>query len=106
MRLSPWGRAVAVSAVLVLGAAAVLAVGAPASRHERLVSYPVGGALEGVSFDLDGASLDVVAGPRMTVQRIERYSFGHDAGTTRTVSGGGPRVGSRRPSAPPHARPG
>jgi putative adhesin len=103
MRLSSWGRAVAVSAVLVIGAIAVLAVGALASRHERLVSYPVGGALEGVSFDLDGASLDVVAGPRMTVQRIERYSFGHDARTTRTVSGGVLRVVSRCPSALPHA---
>jgi|tagenome__1003787_1003787.scaffolds.fasta_scaffold20288290_2 hypothetical protein len=103
MRLSPWGRAVAVSAVLVLGAAAVLALGALASRHERLVSYPVGGALEGVSFDLDGASLVIVSGPHMTVQRDERYSFGHDARTARSVSGGVLRVVSRCPATLPHA---
>jgi hypothetical protein len=103
MRLSPWGRVVAVSAVLVVGAAVVLAAGALASRHERLVSYPVSGALEGVSFDLDGGSLEIVAGPHMTVQRDERYSFGHDARTTRTVSGGVVRLVSRCPSVLPHA---
>jgi hypothetical protein len=106
MRLSSWGRAVAVSAVLILGAIALVGVGALASRHERLVSYPVSGALEGVSFDLDGASVDFVGGgprARMTVQRTERYAFGHDARTVRTVSGGVLRVVSRCPRALPHS---
>jgi hypothetical protein len=104
MSLSPWGRAVAVSAVLVVGAAVALAAGALASRHERLVSYPVGGALNGVSFDLGGASIDVVGGgprARMSVQRDERYAFGHDARTVRTVAAGSLRVVSRCPSTFP-----
>lgn len=106
MRLSSWGRAVAVSAVLVVGAAAVLAIGALTSRHARLISYPVGGAPQGVSFDVAGADVDIVGGGqhgRMTVQRLERYAFGHDARTTRTVSGGMLHVTSRCPHALPHA---
>ena len=106
MRLSPWGRAVAVSAVVVLGAAAVLAVGALASRHARLVSYPVGGELQGVSLDLGAADVQIVGGgarARMTVQRLERYAFGHDVRTVRTVSGGVLHVVSRCPTALPHS---
>lgn len=104
MRMSPWGRAVAVSAVLVGGAAAVLAVGALASHHQRLVYYPVSGALDGLSLDLGEAGIDIVGGgphARITVQRTERYSFGHDARTIRTVSDGMLRVVSRCPAAVP-----
>lgn len=106
MRLSSWGRPVAVSAVLVAGAAAVLAVGALASRHARLVFYPVDGEPQGVSFDLGDADVDIVGGgphARMTVQRLERYAFGHDARTTRAVTGGMLHVTSRCPSALPRA---
>jgi Putative adhesin len=106
MRLSPWGRAVALSAVLVAAAAAVLGVGALASHHTRLVSYPVSGALDGASFDLGNASIDVVGGgprARMTIQQVERYSFGHDARTVRTGAGGILRVVSRCPTAVPHS---
>ena len=106
MRLSPWARAVAVSAVLVLGGAAVLAAGALTTRHARLVSYPVGGEPGGLSFDLDDADVDIVGGgprARMTVQRLERYAFGHDARTVRTVSGGVLHVTSRCPTVLPHA---
>jgi Putative adhesin len=106
MRLSPWGRVVAVSAILVIGAAAVLAAGALASRHERLVSYPVTGALDGASFDLGEAAIAIVGGgphARMTVQRTERYAFGHDARTVRTVSGGVLRVTSSCPTVVPDA---
>jgi Putative adhesin len=106
MRLSPWGRAVAVSALVVVGAAAVLAIGALGTRHERLVSYPVGGELQGVSFDLGGADVQIVGGgprARMTVQRLERYAFGHDARAVRTVSGGMLHVVSRCPTALPHS---
>src|SRR5918912_2652124 len=102
MRLSPWGRAVAVSALVVLGAAGVLAVGALASRHARLVSYPVGGELQGMSLDLGGADVQIVGGgarERMTVQWLERYAFGHDARTARTVAGGVLHVVSRCPAA-------
>jgi Putative adhesin len=106
MRLSSWARAVAVSAVLVVGAAAVLGIGALASRHARLVSYPVGGEPQGVAFDVAGAAVDVVGGGQrggMTVERLDHYAFGHDARTTRTVSGGVLHVTSRCPEVLPHA---
>ena len=50
--LSPWGRVVAISALLVVGGALALAVGALASDHRREVSYPVTGTLNGLAFDL------------------------------------------------------
>jgi hypothetical protein len=106
MRLSPWGRAVAVSAFLVVAVIGVLGVGALASHHTRIVSYPVGGTLDGASFDLGNASIDVVGGgprARLTVQQVERYSFGHQARTVRTGSGGILRVVSRCPTAVPHS---
>ena len=47
VRLSPWGRVVAISALLVVGGAVALAVGALASTRDRVVSYPVTGTLAG-----------------------------------------------------------
>jgi Putative adhesin len=102
MRVSPWGRVVAVSALLVVGGAVALAVGAFASTRERVVSYPVTGALRGVAFDIaDGAIVVVGGGHRdaVTVQRTERYAFGHDAQSTRSVRDGVFRVRSRCPTA-------
>jgi hypothetical protein len=106
MRLSPWGRVVTVSAILVVGGTVALVAGEIGSRRERLVSYPVTGALNGVAFDLGDGGIEILGGgPRaaMTVQRTERYSFGHTARTLRTVSGGVFRVRSRCPAAVPHA---
>src|SRR3954466_3857430 len=100
MRVSPWGRVVAISALLVVGAAAVLAVGALASAHERQVSYPVIGPLNGLAFDLGAGDIVIAGGGRSgIVSRTERYAFGHDARTTRTVSGGVLRVRSRCPTS-------
>jgi hypothetical protein len=102
MRLSPWGRVVAFSALLVVGGAIALAVGALASTRERLVSYPVTGALDGLAFDLGDGDIVVVGGGRRDaaeVRRTERYSFGHNAVTRPSVEGRTFRVSSRCPSS-------
>src|SRR3954454_20751937 len=100
MRVSPWGRVVAISALLVVGAAAALAVGALASAHERQVSYPVIGPLNGLAFDLGAGDIVIIGGGRsVIVTRTESYAFGHDARTTRTVSGGVLHVRSRCPTS-------
>jgi hypothetical protein len=102
MRVSPWGRVVALSALLVVGGAVALAVGAFASTRERIVSYPVNGSLRGVAFDLADGAITIVGGGRrdsVTVQRSERYAFGHDADTRRWVQDGVFRVRSRCPTA-------
>src|SRR4051812_18452706 len=104
MRVSPWGRVVAISALLVVGAAAALVVGALASAHERRVSYPVTGTLSGLAFDLGDGSIVISGGGRRTsvsVSRTERYAFGHSARTVRSVSGGVFRVRSRCPDSVP-----
>src|SRR4051794_22212294 len=102
MRVSPWGRVVAISALLVVGAAVTLVVGALASAHERRASYPVTGSLNGLSFDLGDGSIVIAGGGRragISVSRTERYSFGHDARTVRAVAGGVFRVRSRCPTS-------
>jgi hypothetical protein len=102
MRVSPWGRVVALSALLVVGGAVALAVGAFASTRERIVSYPVNGSLRGVAFDLADGAIVIVGGGRrdaVTVERHERYAFGHDAESRRWVQDGVFRVRSRCPTA-------
>jgi hypothetical protein len=72
-----------------------------ASRHDRLVSYPVTGSFDGLAFDLDEGNIAVVGGGRrdaVEVRRTERSSFGHNAITRRAVSGGFFRVRSRCPT--------
>jgi hypothetical protein len=102
MRVSPWGRVVALSALLVVGGAVALAIGAFASTRERSVSYPVTGSLRGVAFDLADGAITIVGGGRrdaVTVERSERYAFGHDAESRRSVQDGVFRVRSRCPTA-------
>jgi hypothetical protein len=100
MRLSPWGRVVAISALLVVGGALALAIGALASTREIRASYPVTGTIEGLAFDLGDGDIVVVGGGRrdgVEVQRNERYSFGHRAETAPRVDGATYRVRSRCP---------
>ncbi len=101
MHLSPWGRVVAISALLVVGGAVALAVGALASTRDRVVTYPVTGSLQGLQFDLaDGDILIIGGGGRrdtVDVRRTERYSFGHEADSRRGVAAGVFRVRSRCP---------
>ncbi len=100
-RHSAWGRVVLVSAILVLGALVALVASDLATRREELVTYPVGGAIAGLSFDLGDAGVEVVGGGparEVDVQRRERSAFGHAPTTTRSVSGGTFMVKSRCPT--------
>jgi hypothetical protein len=101
MLLSPWGRVVAISALFVVGGALALAIGALASTREVRRSYPVTGALEGVSFDLGDGNIVIVGGGRrdaVTVGHTERSAFGLEADTQRTVKAGVFGVHSRCPT--------
>jgi hypothetical protein len=102
MRVSPWARVIAISALLVVGGAVALAVGAVASTRERVVSYPVTGTMRGVAFDLGDGAIVIVGGGRrdvVTVQRTERFAFGHGALSSRSVRDGVFRVRSRCPAS-------
>jgi hypothetical protein len=93
MRLSPWGRVGAISALLVVGGAVALA-----TTRNRDVDFPVNGTLEGLSFDLAGGNIEIVGGAEaVKVSRREHYAFGHFANTDKTVSGTTLRVRSRCP---------
>src|SRR3954451_16357416 len=98
MRLSPWGRVVAISGLLVVGGAVTLAIGALATTQNRDVSYPVSGSLEGLSFALADGDIEIVGGAEaVQVRRLEHYAFGHSAQTRRTVDANTLRVLSRCP---------
>ena len=102
MRLSPWGRVVAISALLVVGGSIALAVGGLASQKRRLVSYPVTGALQGLSFDLGAGDITIVGGGQrdeVEIRRTERYAFGRVPRTTRNVRAGVFAVTSRCPTS-------
>jgi hypothetical protein len=93
---------VAISALLVVGGAVALAVGAFASTRDRVLTYPVSGSLEGLSFDLGDGDIVIVGGGQrdgVTVQRSERSSFGHAPETQRRVTGGIFGVHSRCPTS-------
>jgi putative adhesin len=105
-RISPWGALVAMSAVLVVGAAAALLIATVASSHEREVRFAVRGSLSGVSLDVGDADVEIAGGGQrelLEVQRTDRYAFGHDAVMTRTLTMGQLRLRSRCPKAVPHA---
>jgi hypothetical protein len=102
MRLSPWGRVVAISALLVVGGLVALVTGGLASRERRLVSYPVTGALQSLAFDLGAGDITIVGGGQrdeVEVRRTERYAFGRVPRTTRTVRAGIFKVTSRCPTS-------
>jgi hypothetical protein len=105
-RISPWGAVVAVSALLVVGAAAALLIATVASSHERAVRFAVSGSLSGVSLDVGNADVEIAGGGRrelVEVQRTDRLAFGHDAVVSRTVAMGELRLRSRCPKVVPHA---
>ena len=105
-RISPWGAVVAVSALLVVGAAATLLIATVASSHERAVRFAVAGSLTGVSLDVGDADVVIAGGGRrelLEVQRTDRFAFGHDAVVTRSVEMGELRLRSRCPRAVPHS---
>jgi len=101
MRLSPWGRVVAISALLVVGGAVALAVGAFASSQPRVVIYPVKGAVAGLTLDVGDGDVTVIGGGRrdtVEVQRSERYSFGHRPEVEPRVEGATYLVHARCPA--------
>jgi hypothetical protein len=102
MRLSPWGRVVAISALVIVGGAVALALGALASTDRRLVSYPVTGTPQALTFDLGDGDITIVGGGRrdaVAIQRTERYAFGHSPVTHRSVAAGAFQVVSRCPTS-------
>jgi hypothetical protein len=101
LRLSPWGRVVAVSAMLVVGAALLLAGWGAASAHERRVSYAVRGSLNGLALDVGSADVEIVGvGRRQAVEVLQRnrYAFGHDLRARHSVAAGTFRLYARCPS--------
>ncbi len=78
--LSPWGRVVAVSALLVVGGALALFVASVASTKATQPSFEVVGTVEALTFDVADSDVVVVGGGRrdaVEVQRTERFAFGH-----------------------------
>ena len=78
--LSPWGRVVAISALLVVGGIAALVIASFASTKEVRPAFMVEGTLETLTFDVADGDIVIVGGGRrdsVEVQREERYSFGH-----------------------------
>ncbi len=105
-RISPWGAAVALSALLVVGAAAALLIATVASSRERAVRFAVSGSLSGVSLDVGDADVAIAGGgrrPLLEVERTDRFAFGHDAVVSRSLAMGELRLRSRCPKAVPHA---
>jgi hypothetical protein len=105
-RISRWSIVVMVSALVVGGAGAALAIASVTSSHERVVSFDVRGSLSGVSLDVEDADVTITGGGQhalLGVQRTDRYAFGHDADVKRTVAGAELRLRSRCPNAVPRA---
>ena len=105
-RLSPWGRVVSASALVVVGCLAALTAWALASTRERIVSFDVRGTLQGVDLDLEDGSVEVIRGTnsgRVSVQRTEHFAFSHSARVSRSVRAGVLRVRSRCPVTVMHS---
>jgi hypothetical protein len=92
---------VSASAVIVVGCLAALAIWALTATRSRIVSFDVRGTLQGVTLDLNDASVDVVRGGagsnRVSVQRTEHFTFSHSARVSRAVDAGVLKLSSRCP---------
>jgi hypothetical protein len=100
-RLSPWGRLVAASATLVVGAVLLVVGWGVASGQERQVSYAVQGSVNGLALDVGSGDVEIVGiGRRPAVEVVQRarYAFGHDVLTRRSVAGGVFRLRGRCPT--------
>jgi putative adhesin len=103
-RLSPWGRLVAVSAILVVGFVALLASWDLASRHERVVTTSVAGNVDGLDLDVGDADVVIAGGgkrPAIGIERTDRFAFGHDARVAPVLDGSVFRLRSRCPRSVP-----
>jgi len=104
-RLSPWGRLVAVSAVVVFGGGAALGIAALASSEQRVVSYAVRGSLNGVMLDVGGADVVIDGGgtrASLGVRQDDQFTFGHAALERRSVGDGVFSIRSRCPTTVLH----
>jgi Putative adhesin len=104
--LSPWGRLVALSAMLVVGAAAVLGVWWVATGEKRQTLYTVRGSLDGITLDLGDVSADIVGAgerPSVVVRRVDEVAFGRRPEIERSVNGGILRIRTRCPSSVPRS---
>jgi hypothetical protein len=91
---------VTVSACLVLGSLATLVVWWFASREERVTTYAVRGAVNGVVLDLGAADAEILGSDEedpVRVQRTERFSFGRTPLIQRHAGAGRLRIRQRCP---------
>lgn len=101
-RLSPWGRLVTGSAVLLVAALAALAIMRVAGDNERRVAFDVVGKAAGVRLDVADADVEIVGGgrrPSLTVTRTERYGFDHEPHVVRSARDGIVTLRARCPKA-------
>jgi Putative adhesin len=99
-RPSAWGWLVTVSACLVLGSLATLMVWWFVSREERITTYAVRGAVNGVVLDLGAADAEIAGGDEddpVRVQRTERFSFERTPLLRRVAEAGRLRIRQRCP---------
>jgi hypothetical protein len=99
---SNWTLLVAVSALIVLCVVLAIAVWWAVSSEARVNSYDVRGQLEAISLDLGSADVEIVGGrdqPLVEVHRTDRFAFGQQPVSRRTVSDGVLRLRSRCPPA-------
>src|ERR687897_2396110 len=78
--LSPWGRVVAVSALLVVGGALALFVASVASTQATQPSFDIVGTVEALTLDIADSDVVVVGGgsrDAVEIQRTQRFAFGH-----------------------------
>jgi hypothetical protein len=98
--LSPWGRVVAISALLVVGGAIALLIASLASTRESRPTFDVEGTVESLTFDVAESDIVVVGGGRrdtVEVQRTQKFAFGHEPTVEKQVAGASFAVHSRCP---------
>jgi hypothetical protein len=98
--LSPWGRVVAISALLVVGGAIALVIASVASTRETRPTFDVEGAVQSLTFDVAESDVVVVGGGRrgtVEVQRTQKFAFGHEPAVSKHVRGASFSVRSRCP---------
>lgn len=105
-RPSAWGWLVTVSATLVVGCAAALAIWWLVTSRETVTTYTVEGTVNAVVLDLGLANATIVGGgdrQAIEVRRTDRYAFRRTAQSERTASGGTLTIRSRCPRTVLHS---
>jgi len=100
MRMSPWGRVVAISALLVVGGAIALVIASVASTRETRPTFDIEGSVQSLTFDVAESDVVVVGGGRrgtVEVQRTQKFAFGHEPAIEKRVEGSTFAIRSRCP---------